>query len=302
MMASSDRGAMTRWWTIAKATVTAVVDDHCVGLAAQLAYYFLLALFPALLFLVAIVGYFPNQHAMDELLAIVSRVAPRALIELLTAQLQELERGQHAGLAMLGIAGAAWSSSAAMAAIITALNHTYRVAEWRPWWKRRLVALALTLALAVFSSVSLFLMLAGSQVASLVAAWLGIGMVAAPVWQVMRWPLAAAVIVLAIDLVYHFAPNRPQRWPWVTVGAVTATSLWIMSSVVFKLYITQMGTYNLTYGAIGGVIVVLLWLYMSSLAILIGAELNSVMAQSRDAEGEGDDAPRGHQRVTGSDS
>ena len=291
-----------RWRKIAKATVTAVVDDHCVGLAAQLAYYFLLALFPALLFLVAMVGYFPIQNAMHELLAIVGRVAPRALIDLLAAQLQEIERGRHAGLAILGIAGALWSSSAAMAAIITALNHTYRVAEWRPWWKRRLVAIALTLALTVFASVSLFLIMAGSQVASLVAVWLGIGMVATPVWQVMRWSLAAAVIVLAIDLVYHFAPNRPQRWSWVTVGSVTATGLWILSSIVFRLYITQMGTYNVTYGAIGGVIVVLLWLYMSSLAILIGAELNSVMAQSREAEGGSNDDPRVHQRVTCSDT
>lgn len=281
-----------RWRQIARATVTAVVDDHCVGLAAQLAYYFLLALFPALLFLAAIAGYFPIQNAMNELLAIMGGVAPRALIELLAAQLQELERGKHAGLAMLGIAGAVWSSSAAMAAIITALNHTYRVAEWRPWWKRRLVAIALTLALAVFASVSLFLIMAGSQVASLVAVWLGIGMVATPAWQVMRWPLAAVVIVLAIDLVYHFAPNRPQRWPWVTVGSVTATGLWILSSLVFRLYITQMGTYNVTYGAIGGVIVVLLWLYMSSLAILIGAELNSVITQSRDMESGSNDAPR----------
>jgi len=284
-------GSSGRWRKIAKATVTAVVDDHCVGLAAQLAYYFLLALFPALLFVVAMVGYFPIQNAMNELLTIVGRVAPRALIDLLAAQLQELERGEHAGLAILGIAGALWSSSAAMAAIITALNHTYRVAEWRPWWKRRLVAIALTLALTAFGSVSLFMLMAGSQVAGLVAAWLGIGMVATPVWLVMRWPLAAAVIVLAIDLVYHFAPNRQQRWPWVTTGAVTATGLWILSSVVFKLYITQMGTYNVTYGAIGGVIVVLLWLYMSSLAILIGAELNSVIAQSREAEGEGGEAP-----------
>ena len=281
-----------RWRQIARATVTAVVDDHCVGLAAQLAYYFLLALFPALLFLAAIAGYFPIQNAMNELLAIMGGVAPRALIELLAAQLQELERGKHAGLAMLGIAGAVWSSSAAMAAIVSALNHTYRVAEWRPWWKRRLVAIALTLALTVFASVSLFLIMAGSQVASLVAVWLGIGMVATPAWQVMRWPLAAVVIVLAIDLVYHFAPNRPQRWPWVTVGSVTATGLWILSSLVFRLYITQMGTYNVTYGAIGGVIVVLLWLYMSSLAILIGAELNSVITHSRDMESGSNDAPR----------
>ncbi len=297
MIASS-----ARWRTIVKATVTAVVDDHCVGLAAQLAYYFLLALFPALLFLVAMVGYFPIQHAVNELLVIVGRIAPRAFIELLAEQLQEIQRGEHAGLAVLGIAGALWSSSAAMAAIITALNHTYRVAEWRPWWKRRLVAIALTLALTVFASLSLFLIMAGSQAASLVAAWLGIRAVAAPVWQVTRWALATAAIVLAIDLVYHFAPNRPQRWPWMTVGAVTATGLWILSSLVFKLYITRMGTYNVTYGAIGGVIVVLLWLYLSSLAILIGAELNSVIAQNRDAEGKGDDAPRLHQQIMRSDT
>ena len=143
-------GAQRSWRDVVHQTAKEVTDDNCLGLAAQLAFYFLLALFPTLLFLVALIGYVPLENALDELLAALGTVAPRELVELLRGQLAEVAAGSQASLLTLGIVGAIWSSSAAMVAIIDALNRVYDVAEWRPWWRRRLVAIALTVALALF--------------------------------------------------------------------------------------------------------------------------------------------------------
>lgn len=266
---------------MAKSAAHEADEDDCLGLAAQLAFYFLLALFPALLFVVAILGYLPVQNAMAELLTIVSTVAPPDLVDLLAGQLEATTDEGRAGLATLGLVGALWSSSAAMAAIIKAMNRTYGVAEWRPWWRRRILALALTGAAGLFIALALLLMLTGSDVAMSAARRLGMGDMAAPVWAIVRWPAIVGLVILALDVVYYVAPNRSQRWAWVTPGAVVATVGWVASSLSFKLYVTHFGSYNATYGAIGGVIVVLVWLYLSGLAILIGAEINSVLAGHR---------------------
>jgi membrane protein len=265
------------WWAVIEKTAGEVREDRCFGLAAQLAFYFLLALFPALLFLVALIGYVPIDDALDELLATIGTVAPRELIALLRSQLAQLTSDGQASLLTLGIAGAIWSSSAAMVAIIDALNHAYDVAEWRPWWKRRLVALGLTIALALFIIVSLALVLVGPDAARRVAGWVGAAPAAVFLWSLLRWPVMVALIVFGVDLVYHFAPNRRTRWEWITPGAVLATVLWIASSFAFKFYVVNFGNYTATYGAIGGIIVTMLWFYVSSLAILIGAELNGVI-------------------------
>lgn len=215
------------------------------------------------------------------MLLVIDPVAPHALVELLTDQIGVRAGAGRAGLATAGITGALLSSSAAMVAIIETLNRTCRVTEWRPWWKRRLVAVALTVAFGVFTTVSLLLILVGPDVARRVAQQLGLHGVVTPVWQLARWPAMIALVAVALDLVYHFAPNREQRWSWFTPGALVATGLWIVSSFAFKLYVTHMGSYDVTYGAIGGVIVVLLWLYVSSLAILVGAALNTAITEPR---------------------
>ena len=284
-------------WRVIRATATAIDEDRCFDLAAQLAYYLLLALFPALLVLVALLGYLPAEHAAADLLAIIGRVAPAALVDLLAVQLEEITSDGRAGLATLGMAGALWSSSTAMRAIIEALNRAYRVAEWRPWWHRRLVALGLTVACGLFMTSSLLLILAGPSVIGGLSHGFGAGNTVVSMWQMLRWPAIVALVVIAINMVYHFAPNRTARWSWTTPGSLLATGLWIGSSFLFKLYVTHMGTYTVTYGAIGGVIVVLLWLYLSSLAILVGAELNSAidaLATARVATpGPPGDAPAG---------
>jgi membrane protein len=262
---------------VIKKTAIEVRDDGCFGLAAQLAFYFLLSLFPALLFLVALIGYVPVDDALDQLLATLGTVAPRELVILLRTQLEEIASGNQASLLTIGIAGAIWSSSAAMVAIIDALNHAYDVSEWRPWWKRRLVALSLTIALATFIIASLALVLIGPDAARRVAGWVGAAPVAVVLWSLLRWPVMIMLVVFGINIVYVFAPNRGARWLWITPGAIVATMLWILSSFAFKAYVVNFGNYTATYGAIGGIIVTMMWFYVSSLAILIGAELNGVI-------------------------
>ena len=269
-----------RWPEVLKRTIAEIGEDNCLGLAAQLAFYFVLALFPALLFLVALVGYLPIEDTLTGMLAALGTVAPGEVLTLLRIQLEELARGSHGSLLTLGIGGAIWSSSAAMVAIIDALNHAYDVDERRSWWKRRVVAIALTVALALFIVLSLAFVLAGPGVASWVAGWFGLEPAVALVWAIARWPLMIFLVVFGVDLVYHFAPNRRGRWVWITPGSLLATGLWILSSFAFKFYVTNLANFNATYGAIGGVVVLLLWFYVSGLAILVGAELNGVIEQA----------------------
>lgn len=269
------------WRDIIRATIAEVREDNCLGLAAQLAFYFFLALFPALLFLVALIGYLPVENALAALLAALGTVAPNEVLRLIRTQLTEIASGSHVGILTIGIVGAVWSSSAAMVAIIDALNHAFDVSEWRSWWKRRLLATALTLALSVFIVVSLVLLLVGPDVVAWMAGMFGLDRAVAVIWAVMRWPVSVMLIVLGVDLVYFFAPNRRVEWVWITPGSLVATGLWILGSLGFKLYVTRFGDYNATYGTIGGVVVLLLWFYVSGLAILVGAELNGVI--ERDA-------------------
>jgi membrane protein len=269
------------WTDVGKRTIKEIGEDNCLGLAAQLAFYFLLALFPALLFFVALIGYVPVENALDELLATLGTVAPRELVALMRDQLLEVAGGSEASLLTVGIVGAIWSSSAAMVAIIDALNRAYDVGEWRPWWKRRALAVVLTVALALFIIVSLALVLIGPGLAERTAAWLDLAPVAVLLWAILRWPVMFLLVVLGVDLVYHFAPNRRRGWTWITPGSLVATVLWIASSFAFKVYVVNFGNYTATYGAIGGIIVTMLWFYVSSLAILVGAELNGVIEHAR---------------------
>lgn len=271
------------WTEIFTRTIREIDDDNCLGLAAQLAFYFFLSLFPALLFLVALIGYLPVENVLAQLLEALGTIAPSEVLALLRSQLDEVAQGSYGSLLTLGIVGAIWSSSAAMVAIIDALNHAYDIVERRPWWKRRMVAIALTVALALFIVTSLLLVLVGPGFASLMAGWVGLGPAFSLFWAIARWPSMIFLVVLGVDLVYHFAPNRRGRWIWINPGSLLATVLWMVTSFAFKFYVTNLGNFNATYGAIGGVAVLLLWFYVSGLAILIGAELNGVIEQALSA-------------------
>jgi membrane protein len=263
------------WLELTKRTVTDTVDDGCPGLAAQLAFYFLLAVFPALLFVVALLSYLPIEPALESTLRQLDAFLPQEMLAVIREQIDQVIVGASGGLLTFGIAGAIWSSSSAMTAIITAVNRAYDIDEWRSWWRLRLIAVALTVALAVFAVTAFVLVVGGTDLASWLAARLGVGPAFEIAWTVLQWPVVLVLVVLAVDLVYYFAPNADTEWVWITPGSVLATGLWLIVSFGFKVYVQNVGNYSAVYGAIGGVIVLMLWLYLSGFALLVGAELNA---------------------------
>jgi membrane protein len=263
------------WGQLLKRTAKEAMADDCLGLAAQLAYFLILALFPAILFLLALASFFPLTNFTDDIVRTLRPIAPTEVLALLEEQLRRLSNADSGGILTIGILGAIWSSSAAVVAIIGSLNRAYDVEEGRPWWKVRLIAIGLTLSLAFFLLASFTLIVVGPSLAEYLASVLGFGAVFEWAWKILQWPLAFFLVSTAIGLVYYFAPDAEQEWLWITPGALLATVLWILISLAFKFYVANFADYNATYGAVGGVIVLMLWLYLSGLAILIGAELNA---------------------------
>ncbi|HMF97396.1 MAG TPA: YihY/virulence factor BrkB family protein [Vicinamibacterales bacterium] len=263
------------WGDLLKRTVADVQRHNCLGLAAQLSYYFFLALFPALLFLVALASFFPIAHLIDEITGALARVAPYEAMVLIQDQLVKISQDNNGGLLTIGMIGTIWSTSSGVTAIIDTLNQVYDIQEGRPWWKVRLMAIGLTFALAMFIIVSFGLVLVGPTLAEKVADWMHLGAVFTWAWLILQWPVVFALVALAVALVYYYAPDAEQDWIWITPGSLLATLLWVIISLGFKFYVSQFGAYNATYGTIGGIIVLLTWFYMSSLAILIGGELNA---------------------------
>jgi membrane protein len=258
-----------------KRTAAEVMADDCLGLAAELAYYFFLALFPALLFLVAIVSFIPVQGLLDTITHTLARVAPYEALKLIQDQILNIAGNKNGGLLTLGMLGTLWSTSSGVTAIIDTLNQAYDIQEARPWWRVRLIALALTIALALFIIISTVLVLVGPTLGVKAAGWLHLGAVFTWTWWILQWPVVFGLVSLAVAIIYYYAPDAEQQWVWITPGSVVATALWLLASLGFKLYVSTFGSYNATYGTIAGIIILLTWFYVSALAILVGAELNS---------------------------
>jgi membrane protein len=263
------------WRQLLQRTYAELMADDALGLAAQLAYYFFLALFPTLLFLLALASFFPVGQFTDLVPQTVGRFAAPEMVQLLRQQLQQISNADNGGILSLGFLGAVWSSSAALVSIIGALNRAYDIDEGRPWWKVRLVAVGLTIGLSVFVLASFTLVIAGPALADSVAQRVGLGAAFVWTWTILQWPVAFALITLALGLVYYFAPDAEQDWVWVTPGALLATSTWLLGSLLFRMYLVSFGNYQATYGALGGVVALLLWMYMTGLVIVIGAEVNA---------------------------
>jgi membrane protein len=288
------------WGEILRRTAVEIYEDNCLGLAAALAYYFFLALFPAMLALVALASFFPLERLVPRLIESAGPLMPPDVLAIVSEQLEKIGQGNHGGLLTFGFLAALWSSSAAVMAITDALNRAYDVEEARPWWRTRITAILLTVALALFILVSFALVLLGPTLAERLAGYVGAGPAAAWVWSALRWPIVFAIIASAVGLVYYFAPDVEQEWVWLTPGSLVATVMWILASLGFRYYIVNFGNYTETYGAIGGVIVLLLWLYISGLAILAGAELNAEIEHTSSAgKDPGEKAPGQLARVPG---
>ena len=264
------------WYQILRRTFEeAFFEDNCLGMAAQLAYYFFFALFPALLMLVAFASYFPYHELVDNMFQALGGVAPPEALSIMTDQLKKISSGKQGGLLTVGFLITIWSTSSAMTAIIDTLNAAYDIDEGRPWWKVRLTAISLTLGVAIFILISFALVLVGPTMAEKLATSLYLGPAFEWTWKILQWPIVFGLVALAMAVVYYFAPDAEQDWVWLTPGSLFATTLWLLASLGFKFYVANFSNYTETYGAIGGVMVLMLWFYISGLVILLGAEMNA---------------------------
>ncbi|HZS31927.1 MAG TPA: YihY/virulence factor BrkB family protein [Methylomirabilota bacterium] len=249
--------------------------DEVMDRAAALSYYFVVALFPALLFLTALFGLLPVPGLMDRLLGYTHDVLPGDAASLVRRTTAEAVRGARGGLLSLGAVGALWAASSGMNSAIVALNVVYDTKDQRPWWRRRLVALGLTVVFSLFVMLVLVLVVFGRPLGNALADVLGLGREFATAWTLLSWPVVVLIGLLGIGMVYYLAPVVRQEWRWVTPGSAFAVAVWLLVSFGLRLYVNVVASYNAMYGSIGGVILLLLWLYLSSLVILTGAEINS---------------------------
>lgn len=262
------------WGTLLKNAAVSAMNDNIMGLAAQQAYYFFFALFPALLALISIASFFPVANLTDEMVRYLGQVAPKDVIDIITKQIEQISESRAGGLLTFAFLVTIWTTSTALVSMSTTLNAAYNVTESRPWWRVRIIAILLTVGLAVFILVSMTLVVAGPPLARTLAERVGLSDLFVWTWYILQWPVIFVLVATGVALVYYFAPDVEQEWVWLTPGSVLATLLWVAISLGFRYYVTNFGDYG-TYGVIGGVMVLLLWFWLSGLAILFGAELNA---------------------------
>jgi membrane protein len=262
-------------------------EDEVLDRAAALAYYFLFALFPSLLFLTALVGLFPGA-LMDTFMTYISQVVPPDAASMIRKTLEQVIAGAGSGVLSFGFVLALWSASSGMASVMSALNIAYGVDDPRPWWKRRLVAIVLTVGYSIFVILALAFMVFGPHLGSAAVARFGLGQLYATAWSLASIPLALLFALVGVALVYYFAPAVEQEWRWLTPGSTFTLVTWLAMSFALREYVGRFSNYNATYGSIGGVILLLLWLYLSSVVLLLGAEINSEIEHAAAERGAAD--------------
>jgi membrane protein len=271
-------------------------EDDIWGRAAQLSYYFLLALFPLLIFLTSVLGVIMGsgtgiRHSLFNYLA---QVMPPSAFKLVDDTMRELSESSGGGKISFGILAALWAASNGMGAISESLNAAYNVKETRPYWKARLASISLTIAIALLTMTALVLILYGGTIAEKVAASYGFTTFFTTAWKILQWPIVLFFILLSFSLIYFFAPDlKDQDWKWVTPGSLIGVGLWLLVSFLFRIYLEFFDSYSATYGSLGAVIILMLWFYLTGLAILIGGEINSEIENAAAEKGAPDAKERG---------
>ena len=262
-------------------------NDQCTDLAAALTYYTVLALFPGLLALVSILALFgQSEGGTQALLDVVRQLAPGDAYNQIKDPLTQMVNSRGTGLALgIGLLSALWSASGYVGAFGRAMNRIYEVVEGRPVWKLRPVNLAITLVLVLGAALMLVALVVSGPVAQAIGDVVGMGSTAVTVWSWIKWPAMLALMVLLVAILYHFTPNvRQPKFKWLSVGSGVAIVIWILASLAFALYVSTAGNYSKTYGAMAGVIVMLLWLWLTNLALLFGAEMDSELERARELQ------------------
>lgn len=265
-------------WLLARNVASGIRSNNFLGRASELAFDFLFALFPSILFMVTIFGLFASRSAqlLDDFLSYFANFLPPLAFQLLRRTAMELAADASGGMLTFAIVSALWFASGGVNSMISAMNLTYRVQETRSWLKVRLVAVVLTLLISILLLAALFAVLVGS----LFVDWMGMKLQLQPfvvaAWKALQWPAAAFFVVVSYSLINCFGPNlRERRWFWITPGSAFGTSVWLAGSVGFRVYLHFFNSYSALYGSLGAAMILLAWLYVTGLAFLIGSEINS---------------------------
>jgi len=275
------------WLYIVRRVVREFRDDNCTDLAAALTYYAVLAVFPGLLAVISTLGLFNlGGDSVKTMLDILKPLVDSSTLDAVRHPLEELARSQSAGVAfVVGLAGALWSASGYVGAFSRAMNRVYGVEEGRPFYKLRPLQLLVTLVTVALCVVGLVILLVSGPVAQAVGNEIGIGDTALQVWNIAKWPALAVVVILVVALLYYVTPNvRQPRFRWISAGAFVAILVWVAGSVGFAFYVGNFSSYNKTYGSVAGGVVALLWLWLTNLALLFGAELDAELERGRELQ------------------
>jgi membrane protein len=271
------------WGGVLKRTVREFKEDNLTDLAAALTYYGILAIFPAMIALISIVG-LVGHSATQTLISNLDKLAPGTARTVFTSAISGLEKSRGAAgvLFIVGIAGALWSASGYVAAFMRASNQIYEIEEGRPFWMTIPVRLVVTVTMLVLLAVSAFAVVITGGLAGKVGDLIGVGGTAVQVWDIVKWPFLLIVVSFMFSILYWASPNvKHPGFRWISPGGVLAVATWVIASGLFALYVSNFGSYNKTYGTLAGVIIFLVWLWISNIAILLGAEFNAELERGR---------------------
>jgi membrane protein len=279
---------MPRLWPVLKRAFAEFKDDNLTDWAAALTYYGLLSLFPGLIALVSIVGLVGDPRgATQTITEVVTAIGPQSAAQTFAGPIESIAADQStAGVTfVLGLAVALWSASGYVGAFIRASNVIYETREGRPFWKLRPLQIAVTLAMVLLGVMLIVGLVLTGPVVDAVAGPLGVGSTAVTVWNIAKWPAMAAVFVLMVGVLYYASPNAKIRgFRWVTPGSLVAIVVWAVASAAFAFYVANFGSYDKTYGTLGGLVALLVWLWISNVAILFGHELNAELERGAEIE------------------
>jgi membrane protein len=273
------------WWRALKRATLRFKDENGADRAAGLTYYGLLSIFPAFIAVVALVGVLGQQSTVDEVLDGVASVGSEQAAEAFRGPAERVvEQKSAAGTLLgLGLLGAVWAASGYVGAFGRAMNAAWQVEEGRPFWKLRPYMLILTLGILIGSAIVLAGAAISGGVARRAGEWVGAGDGAVTAWDIAKWPVLLAVVVLMVALLYWATPNiRQPRFRWISPGAGLAIVTWLVASALFGLYVANLGSYDATYGALGGIVILLVWLWITNVALLIGAHVDVELERERE--------------------
>jgi membrane protein len=287
--AGPHRLGLREWVAVFKRAVKGFIKDDCPGLAQQVAFSSILAFFPALIFLIGVLGLF-GPSTYNELGDLIGRVAPKQVNDAVVIAKESSADNTRASTLAFVVGGflAVWAASGAMGAVIKAVNRAYDRIETRPFWKLRLISILLVVISGLVLAGMFIFIVFGGPLGEAIADKAGLGSQFTLLWDVLRWPIALGVLLFFNALVYYAAPNVEHRdWKWLTPGSILAALIWLALSALFALYTSFSSSYDKTYGSLAGAIVLLLWLNYSAMALLFGAELNSELDRQADIHAAG---------------